>query len=210
MHLSPKFKPALVYKGDRFTNHFRSYNPRDGYIMHNHGGFTIANEVEVQPKSGITYTAKHPRVFNCNGISKAGREYTKNGHIAIYRQDGTGRDTYILNNNGGFAIWEGSNKFGPAENFQRSLRIYQPIKRRRSFAPTLVISDDPLSPRGVPSPTHAMSPNVANLTTTDNTGDDKLRLEGGSPPKMYYKSTVALNGKLESQATQSRIREFLK
>ena len=44
MHLSPNFKPALVYKGDRFTNHFRTYNPRDAYIAHNNGGFTIAHE----------------------------------------------------------------------------------------------------------------------------------------------------------------------
>ena len=138
MHLSPNFKPALVYKGDRFTNHFRSYNPRDGYVTHNHGGFTIANEPAKQPHSGITYTAMHPKAFNSMGIAKSGREYTKNGHVAVYRQNGTGRDTYILNNNGGFAIWEGSNPCrGPVESFKRSLRIYQPTRRRKSFAPAL-------------------------------------------------------------------------
>jgi hypothetical protein len=53
--------------------------------------------------SGITYTAMHPRAFQTLGITQSGRNYSK-GHIVIYRQDGTGRDTYIYNNNGGFAI----------------------------------------------------------------------------------------------------------
>ena len=37
------------------------------------------------------------------GIDKTFRGNVK-GHMVIYRQNGTGRDTYILSNNGGFAI----------------------------------------------------------------------------------------------------------
>ena len=51
--------------------------------------------------------------------------------MVMYRQNGTGRDTYILNNNGGFAIQEGSNKFcGYQQDFKRSLRNYPPAEPR--------------------------------------------------------------------------------
>jgi hypothetical protein len=80
MHLSPNFRPKLVYKGDKFTNHFFSYNPRDAYIAHNNGGFTIAHETDPQAHSGITYTAMHPRAFKTLGITQNGRSYGR-GHI---------------------------------------------------------------------------------------------------------------------------------
>ena len=44
------------------------------------------------------------------GIDKTHRNNVK-AHVVIYRQNGTGRDTYILGNNGGFAIQEGSKEF---------------------------------------------------------------------------------------------------
>jgi hypothetical protein len=103
MHLSPHFKPALVYKGDRFTNHFRSLNPRDAYIANNNGGFTIAHEVNPVAHSGITYVGRHQSAFSTMGITAGGKSPNR-GHTVIYRQNGTGRDTYIWLNNGGFAI----------------------------------------------------------------------------------------------------------
>lgn len=56
------------------------------------------------------YVAQPPRAFNSMGIDTVARNKVKS-HVVIYRQNGTGRDTYILNNNGGFAIHEGENKF---------------------------------------------------------------------------------------------------
>ena len=50
-----------------------------------------------------TYVAQYPRAFNSLGRDKTVRNNVKS-HIVIYRQNGTGRDTYILSNNGGFAI----------------------------------------------------------------------------------------------------------
>lgn len=42
-----------------------------------------------------------------------------------YQLNGTGRDTYIFNNNGGFAIAEGSRQFcGYQKSFQNNLRVY--------------------------------------------------------------------------------------
>ena len=61
------------------------------------------------------------------GINKTVRNNVR-AHTVIYRQNGTGRDTYITANNGGFAIYEGSNPFcGPGEQLKRSLRHYEPV-----------------------------------------------------------------------------------
>ena len=79
-----------------------------------------------------TYVAQYPRAFNSLGRDKTVRNNVKS-HIVIYRQNGTGRDTYILSNNGGFAIQEGSNPFcGYQNEFKRSLRQYAPIENRPS------------------------------------------------------------------------------
>ena len=101
MHLSPHFKPALVYKGDRFTNHFRTYNVRDSYVAHNNGGFTIANEVAPQPRGGVIYISEYPHSFNSLGTTSSGKTYS-HGHIVHYRQNGSGRDSWIYSDNGGF------------------------------------------------------------------------------------------------------------
>ena len=115
MHCSGHFKPILVYKGDRFQKKFRqSGNDRDEYIANNNGGFSIGHQPSYQLKPGTMYIANQkPRPFNSLGIDKTVRNNIK-AHMVMYRQNGGGRDTYILNNNGGFAIHEGSNKFcGP-------------------------------------------------------------------------------------------------
>lgn len=131
MHLSPHFKPALVHKGDRFMSHFQSYNPRDGYIEHNSGGWTAPKETVSGPKPSTTYVSEHPTAFQTLGIGTSGRNYY-NGFITHYRQDGTGRDTYILNDNGGFSVSKTSTAM-PAtasERFKQSLRKYIPVSRQ--------------------------------------------------------------------------------
>ena len=132
MHCSGHFKPILVYKGDRFKKGFRqSGNDRDEYVANNNGGFTVGHKASAQMQPGTTYIANGcPRPFNSLGQDKTYRNNIKS-HIVIYRQNGSGRDTYILNNNGGFAIQEGSNQFcGYQESFKRSLRNYAPIEPR--------------------------------------------------------------------------------
>ncbi len=104
MHCSGHFKPILVYKGDRFKKGFKqSGNDRDEYVANNNGGFTVAHAPSTQLKPSTMYVAGYPRAFNSLGIDKTVRNNVK-AHTVIYRQNGTGRDTYILSNNGGFAI----------------------------------------------------------------------------------------------------------
>ena len=133
MHCSGHFKPILVYKGDRFKKGFRqSGNDRDEYVANNNGGFTVGHQPSAQMKPGTTYVASHPRAFHSMGIDKTARSNVK-AHMVIYRQNGTGRDSYIYSNNGGFAIQEGSNTFcGPQQDFKRSLRHYAPVEPRRN------------------------------------------------------------------------------
>ena len=97
----------------------------------NNGGFSIGHQPSYQLKPGTMYIANQkPRPFNSLGIDKTVRNNIK-AHMVMYRQNGGGRDTYILNNNGGFAIHEGSNKFcGPQQDFKRSLRNYHPGERQ--------------------------------------------------------------------------------
>ena len=87
---------------------------------------------------GTVYVAQHPRAFNSLGIDRTARNNVKS-HIVQYRQNGGGRDTYIMSNNGGFAIQEGSYPFcGPGENFKRSLRQYAPVERNQSKSITSI------------------------------------------------------------------------
>ena len=137
MHCSGHFKPILVYKGGAYKKGFRqSGNDRDEYVANNNGGFTIGHKPSAQLKPSTMYVAQPPRAFNSMGIDTVARNKVKS-HVVIYRQNGTGRDTYILNNNGGFAIHEGENKFcGYQQDFKRSLRNYPPAepKRNKSFS----------------------------------------------------------------------------
>ena len=106
MHCSGHYKPVLLYKGDKYKKGFRqSGNDRDEYVAVNNGGFTISHVPVQQLKPGTTYVAQPPRAFNCLGISKKKNSYNDaRAHTVIYRQNGTGRDSYIYQNNGGFAI----------------------------------------------------------------------------------------------------------
>lgn len=104
MHCSGHFKPILVYKGDRFKKGFRqSGNDRDEYVANNNGGFTVAHGPSHQLKPSTMYIPSYSHGFNSMGIDKTARSNVK-GHMVIYRQNGSGRDTYIMSNNGGFAI----------------------------------------------------------------------------------------------------------
>ena len=110
MHCSGHFKPILVYKGDRFKKGFRQSGcDRDAYVANNNGGFTVGHSAATQVKPSTMYVAGRPG-FNSLGIDRTYKSNVK-GHMVMYRQNGTGRDTYILGNNGGFAIQEGSKKF---------------------------------------------------------------------------------------------------
>ena len=83
MHLSPNFKPALVHKGDRFMSHFQSYNPRDGYVETNSGGWTVSKQTAPVQKPATVYTAQAPMAFQSLGIGTNGRNY-HNGYIKHY------------------------------------------------------------------------------------------------------------------------------
>lgn len=105
MHTSGHFKPIIVYKGDRYKKGFlQSGNDRDAYVANNNGGFTIGHSPAHQMHPGTTYVASRPsHSTRFMGINTTQRNNVKS-HIVIYRQNGTGRDTYIHSNNGGFAI----------------------------------------------------------------------------------------------------------
>ena len=82
--------------------------------------------------------------FNSLGIDKTYRPNVK-GHMVIYRQNGGGRDTYIMGNNGGFCIQEGSKKFqGYQNDFKDSLRKYERIDPKRSNSNPRVQSGSPV------------------------------------------------------------------
>lgn len=139
MHCSGHYKPKLVYKGDRFTKGFRqSGNDRDEYVANNNGGFTVAHAPATQLKPSTFYVPQRNRPFNSMGIDKTVRNNVK-AHMVIYRQNGSGRDTYILGNNGGFCIQEGSKEFcGYQKSFEKSLRKYPPSQPRMEKAVTSV------------------------------------------------------------------------
>ena len=105
----------------------QSGNDRDEYVANNNGGFTIAYEPSQQMKPSSTYIAGYSRGFPTMGIEKPHNRNNAPSHTIIYRQNGTGRDTYILGNNGGFAVQSSLDQFrGHQEQFKRSLRQYIP------------------------------------------------------------------------------------
>ena len=67
---------------------------RDSYIHSNHGGFSTYHKGSIFEKPGTMRQAKY--VANRNRLSPT---KSKPYH---YVQDGGGRDTYILDNHGGF------------------------------------------------------------------------------------------------------------
>ncbi len=90
-------------------------NGRDGYIASNNGGFTISHQVAHQIHPGTIYYPQNDVLFKT--VSKSKRVFgvsqpkTSNVCPIKYHPSGSGRDTYIASNNGGFTVHNGSVKF---------------------------------------------------------------------------------------------------
>ena len=219
MHCSGHYKPKLVYKGDRFKKGFRqSGNDRDEYVANNNGGFTVGHAPATQLKPSTMYIPSYSHGFNSLGIDKTYKNNVKS-HIVIYRQNGTGRDTYILSNNGGFAIQEGSKDFlGYQESFKRSLRKYPPAEPRQSKAVTSV---SPVRTKSLAGSFNStlnrfkiyMQQREANNKSVEGTGDKKSGQEERSSVGENSRQQRVSHYRTQSQnvtaeATE-RIKEYL-
>ena len=106
-------------------------NGRDSYIYSNNGGFSIANKVtENLNKSGRFLPTLKERSLSPKQASAVDTQRPR-----YYNQDGSGRDGYIAQNNGGFTQSNfASVALDPRIKFKNSLRGYEPdgdyLKRR--------------------------------------------------------------------------------
>ena len=89
---------------------------RDTYVSLNSGGFTVMNQPATQAKSSSFGAVSPPNIRRGGGGSPA-----KPFH---YHTNGTGRDSYIHNNHGGFTSNYSMKNSGEA--YVNSLRHYQP------------------------------------------------------------------------------------
>ena len=94
---------------------------RDTYVSCNSGGFSVINQTAAASKNG-TFGAAQGRV-SPQHVSRGGGQGSPGKHIH-YNTNGTGRDSYIACNQGGFA----SNY-----TFQNDRDAY--VKSLRSYAP---------------------------------------------------------------------------
>ena len=101
-------------------------NGRDMFIAYNNGGFTSPTPIGTVAKPGTFYVAQSRPLSRqqFQTTSPSGRKLADVCPVK-YQLDGSGRDTYIFSNNGGFAIQEGTKKFiGFQNSFKESLRVY--------------------------------------------------------------------------------------
>jgi len=78
----------------KHCHYFGSGTGRDSYIIKNNGGF---NRVD---KPNMEHTGVHLRQYNSN-VARQAPTPSKDASTFYYQSDGTGRDTYVLKNNGG-------------------------------------------------------------------------------------------------------------
>ena len=110
-----KSNPGFHYVGTGFG--------RDSYINYNNGGFSMTNSPSQQMRSG-----NMPRHGQRMGYIIPPARFIK-GKSVHYRQDGTGRDGYILHNNGGF----GGSSLSTNAPFDRNLRKYEKVQSLTSL-----------------------------------------------------------------------------
>ena len=71
---------------------------RDTYVSHNSGGFTVMNQPTLQQKS-TSFNAGGP----AQNLKRAGQGLGSPAKPLHYHVNGTGRDSYIHQNHGGFS-----------------------------------------------------------------------------------------------------------
>lgn len=97
---------------------------RDSYIYSNNGGFSIENKGTIFPKPGNMEVEKRM------GPSASLKFSPSNGRAIHYNQDGSGRDSYIHHNHGGFVT--NTFKNPGKETFFNQLRSYGVTEMKRS------------------------------------------------------------------------------
>ena len=107
----------------------------DTYIGVDNGGFTTPHQVATQLHPGNIYYPSPEPFFGPNaqnskgkqprGVTTVSQVHTANVCPIKYNCNGTGRDTYIYNDNGGFAVPHTPSTYGGFQkSFVNSLRAY--------------------------------------------------------------------------------------
>ncbi len=107
---------------------------RDSYIYGSNGGFSIEHKVAQNQNSPGRFLPKISRQSLSPNISSA----IDLARPKYYNPDGTGRDTYVISNNGGFTSYMGEQvAIDPRITFKHSLRSYEPdagyLERRNYY-----------------------------------------------------------------------------
>ena len=92
-------------------------NGRDTYISFDNGGQTKMHQPAKQISVGTMYTRGPFRGRKASASSYQSANVTKQPLTVIYKCDGTGRDSYISANNGGFA-----SSFYSSKNYEGDFR----------------------------------------------------------------------------------------
>ena len=88
---------------------------RDGFIIINNGGF---NNID---KPNMGHTGVHQKMYNSNVANRQVTTPRKDASTFYYQSDGSGRDSYVLKNNGGLRM-EYDVRASGDNIFRRSLR----------------------------------------------------------------------------------------
>lgn len=108
----------------KHVNYFGNGTGRDSFITQNNG---TLNKVD---KVGMGHQGVHLKQFNSSNVSRRqSPSPCKEATTFYYQSDGTGRDSYILKNNGGLR-WEHNVRESGDRIFRSSLRSDQqsPLK----------------------------------------------------------------------------------
>ena len=115
---------SISCAGPRYTNIIYSNDGtgRDSYIYGNNGGNTAYTLPSIQNKPSSLMMKRH--------FSKRTNQAVQ-GKAPRYVQNGTGRDSYISHNDGGFSSPHSfTKKLGQGSQFQNELRSYQKTQQR--------------------------------------------------------------------------------
>lgn len=100
-----------IYTGGYRKGYQHEGTGRDTYIATNNGGFTVSHKVTPQLHPGTIYYPEHDVLMkmasgkrNSSQVQAVSAAKTANVCPIKYTTNGTGRDTYIFSNNGGFCI----------------------------------------------------------------------------------------------------------
>lgn len=91
--MSHAFVPKPLQKNGSAIHYKQNGTGRDSYIYGNNGGFTMLSQPTKFDKSGHMTSMRYSHKKNYSSVASRAMHY---------KQDGSGRDSYIYYNHGGF------------------------------------------------------------------------------------------------------------